>query len=159
MSRRIPMTAGRERPHNLAVMMRETFIALNNLVLARLVEHGHTEVRPAHSAVFQYLDDDGTTVSVLAERAQMTKQGMAQLVQHLEAHGYVERVPDPADRRAKLVLPTERGRSVISIAQEELVPEVEKRVRDIVGSERVSALREDLEAIRRVATEAATARS
>jgi DNA-binding MarR family transcriptional regulator len=45
----------------------------------------------------------GTTVSVLAERAQITKQSMAGLVRHLEQHGYVERRPDPRDRRAKLV--------------------------------------------------------
>lgn len=53
--------------------------------------------------MFQYLDDAGTTVSVLAERAQITKQSMAELVRHLEVHGYVERVPDPKDGRAKLV--------------------------------------------------------
>jgi|EndMetStandDraft_8_1072994.scaffolds.fasta_scaffold321700_2 DNA-binding MarR family transcriptional regulator len=153
MSRRLPVTSGQERPRNLAVVMRETFIALNDLVLARLAERGHGEVRAAHGVVFQYLDDHGTTVSTLSERAQMTKQAMAELVLHLEKRGYLTRVPDPADRRAKLVLPTERGREVISIAQD-LVPELESRVRDIVGAERVSALRDDLEAIRRVAVEA-----
>ena len=90
---------GSERPANLAVLLREAFVALNDLVLARLAERGHGAVRPAHGAVFQYLDDTGTTVSLLAERAQMTKQAMAELVRHLETHGYVVRVPDPADRR------------------------------------------------------------
>ena len=74
---------------NLAVLMREAFIALNDLVIDRLTERGHADVRPAHGTVFQYLDDTGTTVSVLAERAQMTKQAMAELVRHLEKHGYV----------------------------------------------------------------------
>src|SRR5690348_10571743 len=108
MSTRIPTLAGRQRPANLAVLLRETFVALNDLVISRLAAGGHDAVRPAHTAVFQYLDDTGTTVSLLAERAQMTKQAMAELVQHLETHGYVKRVPDPTDRRAKLVLPTER---------------------------------------------------
>ncbi len=94
MSRRIPVLAGRERPANLAVLMREAFVAINDLVIARLAERGHGDVRPAHAAVFQYLDDTGTTVSVLAERAQMTKQAMAELVRHLEEHGYLVRVPD-----------------------------------------------------------------
>ena len=44
----------------------------------------------------------------------MTKQSMAQLVAHLERHGYVERIPDPADGRAKLVRATERGREVFA---------------------------------------------
>jgi DNA-binding MarR family transcriptional regulator len=148
MSRRLPSLAGHERPANLAVLMREAFVALNDRVLTRLAEHGHGVVRSAHGAVFQYLDDTGTTVSALAERAQMTKQAMAELVRHLETHGYVRRVPDPADRRAKLVVPTERGHDVIAIAQD-LVPELEHEVGEILGAERVRDLRADLEAIRR----------
>src|SRR3712207_3942935 len=108
-SRRVPLLAGRERPANLAVLLREAFVAINDLVIVRLAERGHRVVRPAHAAVFQYLDETGTTVSLLAERAQMTKQAMAELVRHLETHRYVVRVPDPADKRAKLVLPTDLG--------------------------------------------------
>ncbi|TWF81485.1 DNA-binding MarR family transcriptional regulator [Pseudonocardia hierapolitana] len=145
--RRLPSLGGQERPANLAVLMREAFVALNDRVLARLVESGHGEVRPAHGAVFQYLDDTGTTVSVLAERAQMTKQAMAELVRHLETHGYVRRVPDPSDRRAKLVVPTERGHDVIATAQD-LVPDLELEVGEILGADRVRRLRADLEAIR-----------
>ncbi|WP_433361354.1 MarR family winged helix-turn-helix transcriptional regulator [Actinoplanes sp. CA-142083] len=142
------MTDGRPRPENLAVLMREIFVALNGRVLTHLAEQGHEAVRPVHSAVFEYLDDTGTTVSLLAERAQMTKQAMAELVAHLETHGYVVRVPDPADRRAKLVQPTDRGREVVRIAQA-LVPEMESWIGEIVGAARARALREDLEAIRR----------
>src|SRR5215475_3879339 len=152
MSRRIPVTSGRTRPVNLGVALREAFIAVNDLVLARLAERGHTAIRPAHGAVFQYLDDTGTTVSLLAERAQMTKQAMAELVAHLEAHGYVTRTPDPGDRRAKLVVPTGRGRDVIAIAQD-LVPELEARVTGSLSADRLRALREDLETIRHAATE------
>jgi DNA-binding MarR family transcriptional regulator len=47
----------------------------------------------------------------------MTKQAMAEPVRYLETHGYVVRVPDPVDRRAELVRPTERGREVVAIAQ------------------------------------------
>lgn len=141
-----PQTAGQERPVNLAVLMRDAFIALNDVVIARLAERGHPEVRPAHGAVFQYLDDTGTTVSALAERAQMTKQAMAELVLYLEKQGYVTRTPDPGDRRAKLVIPTERGREVVGIAQD-LVPEVEERLSNLLGADRVQALRTDLETI------------
>jgi DNA-binding MarR family transcriptional regulator len=148
MSTRSPMTGGRPRPENLAVLMREVFRSLNDRVLDRLAERGHGVVRPVHSAVFEYLDDTGTTVSLLAERAQMTKQGMAELVAHLETHGYVVRVPDPTDRRAKLVLPTERGKEVVRIAQE-LVPELENWVGELLGADRARALRTDLEVLRR----------
>jgi DNA-binding MarR family transcriptional regulator len=153
MSTRIP-----SRPLTLTMLMREAFVALNGVVLARLAERGHPEVRAAHSAVFQYLDDTGTTVSLLAERAQMTKQAMAELVHHLEAHGYVSRVPDPADRRAKLVLATERGREVLAIARA-LVPEIEERVGAVVGAERVPSLVADLDAIRAALTDGGSSRT
>jgi len=71
------------------------------------------------------VDDDGNQVSELARRAQITKQSMADLVARLERHGYVERVPDPNDRRAKLVRATARGREVYAIAREALA-EIER---------------------------------
>jgi DNA-binding MarR family transcriptional regulator len=131
----------------LALLMREAFIALNNLVFVRLAERGYEVIRPAHGAVFQYLDDDGTTVALLAQRAQITKQAMAELVAFLEAHGFVTRIPDPSDRRAKLVIPTDRGRDVVAVAQE-LVPEVEQRLISMLGADRFRELGTDLEAIR-----------
>ena len=146
MSRPRPITAGQERPVNLVVLLRDAYLALNDLVLARLAERGHDEIRPAHSAVFQYLDETGTTVSQLAERAQMTKQAMAELVLHLETHGYVVRRPNPADGRSKLVIPTERGLEVVAIAQS-FVPEAEGVVEDMIGARRIKTLRRDLERI------------
>lgn len=150
MSRPRPITAGRERPVNLVVLLREAYVALNDLVPMRLAERGHAVIRPAHSAVFQYLDETGTTVSQLAERAQMTKQAMAELVEHLETHGYVVRRPNPSDRRSRLVLPTERGIEVVVIAQA-MVPELEQLAQQVVGSGRLDRLRRDLIAIQQAA--------
>jgi DNA-binding MarR family transcriptional regulator len=146
MSTNLPRLHGRERPRNLAVALRAAFTAMNDLVIPHLVEEGFGELRPAHAAVFQYLDDTGTTVSALAQRAHMTKQAMAELVSHLEQHGYVRRTPDPADRRAKLVQPTDRGRRVLAVAQS-LVPDLERRVLLRIGEERLRQLRADLDAI------------
>src|SRR5215217_7962191 len=70
---------------------------------ARLRERGYPDVRLAHSALFAHIEPEGTRSSELAEQAGMTKQGMGQLVADLEKKGYVERVEDPVDRRAKLV--------------------------------------------------------
>ena len=95
-------------------------------LMVRLAALGHPEVRAAHGAVFEFLDDAGTRVSVLADRARMTKQSMTELVAHLERHGYVERVPDPADGRAKLVRATDRGREVYAIARDAM-RDVEER--------------------------------
>lgn len=134
------------RPANSAVLMRDAFAALNDVVLRRLASSGHDAVRTAHGVVFQFIDDDGSTVSTLAERAGITKQAMAELVRHLEAHRYVTRVPDPSDRRAKLVLLTDLGREVLDIAQG-TVPEVEARIAELIGARRLAQLRHDLELI------------
>jgi len=97
--------------------------------------------------VFQYLDDAGTRVSDLAARARITKQSMAELVAHLERHGYVERVPDPTDRRAKLVRATARGREVFAIARAAM-EDVDARLDAALGPARVRELRGLLDDVR-----------
>jgi DNA-binding MarR family transcriptional regulator len=135
-----PDTSARRMPENLAILLREPFRTMNEELIGMLAARGHPEVRYAHGSVFQFLDDAGTRVSVLAERAQITKQAMAQLVAHLEAHGYVERVPDPSDRRAKLVRTTARGRDVFSVVREFLA-EVDARLAARLGEAKVRRLR------------------
>jgi DNA-binding MarR family transcriptional regulator len=77
-----------------------------------LQEGGHDAVKPKHGAVFANLDADGTRASVLAERAGMGKPAMGELIDELERLGYVRRLGDPSDRRAKLIVPTEAARDV-----------------------------------------------
>jgi DNA-binding MarR family transcriptional regulator len=146
LARSIPEREDARYATNTAVLLREAFVALNGQVVPRLVERGFSDVRPAHNAVFQYLDATGTTVSTLAERAEMTKQAMAELVAHLEDRGYVDRVPDPADRRAKLVRPTAKGRRVYAVVRE-MVPEMEQRLAEVIGATRMRQLRRDLQTI------------
>ena len=96
--------------------------------------------------MLQFLDAEGTRVSELARRAQITKQSMAVLVAHLERHGYAERVPDPADRRAKLVRPTALGDEVYAIARK-VVAELEQRLVGRLGADGVAKLRERLQEV------------
>jgi DNA-binding MarR family transcriptional regulator len=94
----------------IAALLRVPYQAVIARVTRRLRAQ-YPDLRPAHLIVFQTLDHppDGTRLTVMAERAQMTPQSMGELVDSLERGGYVERVPDPADRRAKLIRYTERG--------------------------------------------------
>jgi len=75
---------------------------------------------------------------------------MAELVRHLEAHGYLHRVPDPKDRRAKLVQATDRGLDVFAIVRK-FVEETEQQLIEALGGRRMSRLRDDLEAVRHTA--------
>lgn len=139
-SHRLPDTTARRAPENLAILLCEPFRAMTDGLMEQLAARGHPEVRFPHGNVFQYLDDAGTRVSVLAERAGVTKQAMAQLVAHLEEHGYVERVPDPADGRAKLVRATDRGREVFAIAREQMAA-VDAYLTERLGEAKLRRLR------------------
>jgi DNA-binding MarR family transcriptional regulator len=149
MSSKLPKTSARGAPENLAILLREPFRAGTEVLHRRFAERGHPEVRPPHGNVMQFLDDEGTRVSVLAERAQMTKQSMAELVAHLEQLGYVERVVDPSDRRAKLVRATPRGKQLYAIARE-VVAEIEAEWTRRLGRAKMRHLRELLEELNAV---------
>lgn len=139
----------RPATHNLGLLLREPYRIGSAELHRRIAERGHPEVRPPHGNVFGFLDDEGTPVSELARRAQITKQSMAELVTHLERHGYVERVPDVADRRAKLVRATDRGREVYAIAREALA-EIEHEWSARLGEKKMRQLRELLQALNEV---------
>ena len=81
---------------------------------------GNTVLRAPHAQVFECLDPQGTRLTVLAERARMSHQAMGEMVDELIHHGFLERVPDPADGRARLIRPTARGRSELVRAGTEL---------------------------------------
>ncbi|GIU96245.1 MAG: hypothetical protein KatS3mg013_0048 [Actinomycetota bacterium] len=114
---------------------------------AELADRGYPDLRPGHAAVFLAVDRrSGTRLTELARRARMTKQGMMLTVDDLEQRGYVRRVPDPEDARAKLVRLTARGRRVAA-EYRRAVQAIEQRQRRDLGERRYEQLREVLERI------------
>ena len=77
-----------------------------------LADAGFDDITPAHANVFSFVPDHGISVSDLAELAHVRKQTMGQAVEQLEQLGYIQRRPNPADRRSRLVFLTDRGASV-----------------------------------------------
>ena len=118
---------------------------LSGEVAEALTERGFPELRPGHLAVFLNIDRrSGTRLTELARRARMSKQGMMVLVDDLEERGYLRRVPDPEDGRAKVVRLTARGRRCAAEARR-AVSAVESRARRQLGDRRFEVLREALE--------------
>ena len=64
---------------------------------------GYSDIRPGHGCVFGTIEEDGSRLTDLAGRANMTKQSVGEAASDLELRGYVERVPDPEDGRAKII--------------------------------------------------------
>jgi DNA-binding MarR family transcriptional regulator len=111
---------------------------------ARLRGRGYGDIRLAHSAVFAHVDPEGTRSSELALRAGMTKQSMGELVADLEEKGYVERLEDPADRRARVVRLTDKGRRHVRDALV-IIGEIEAGYARRLGGGRLRTLRAVLE--------------
>jgi DNA-binding MarR family transcriptional regulator len=111
-----------------------------------LEETGYADIRPTHGCVFRFVRDDGMRLTELAAHAGMTKQSVGEIVDDLVEHGYVERFPDPADRRAKLIRLTEKGVEAQRVGFG-LIHEIEGRWAERFGDERVAELRETLEGI------------
>jgi DNA-binding MarR family transcriptional regulator len=110
---------------------------------AALAEAGFEGIRPPHAAVFPFVDEEGTSVSELARRANVRKQTMREAVEELEQLGYVERRPDPADRRSRLVLLTARGEAVRPVTHT-VGRTVEERWGELIGRPRLDDLRAGL---------------
>lgn len=116
----------------------------NEAGIAEIQAHGHPGLRAAHFQLAPHFALGGSRITDVAAKAGITKQAVGQLVDELEALGYVERIPDPTDARARLVVYTDRGRAAMFEGLAAL-GRVEARVRDVIPD--VDGLRDTLAAI------------
>lgn len=142
----LPGSSRHARP-NIGILLRDPVQAVVRRVSAGLAEAGFDDLRPAHTAVFQHIDADGSRLTDLAERAQITKQSMGYLVDYLEERGYVERRRDETDRRATLICLTDRGWEEVRAALA-IIAAIEEEWAVRLGPERMEALRDALVELR-----------
>lgn len=93
---------------DLGILSGQVLFAVQEEVYETLADR-HPQVRARHGAVLAYLDAEGSRATELADRSGQHKQVIGKLVDELADLGYVERRPDPRDRRAKLIVPTPLG--------------------------------------------------
>src|SRR4051794_16457175 len=125
---------------NLGTLLRDPWLELNARLNAAVAQRGFEDVRPALSTVFQHLRDEGSRITEIAERAQLTKPTVVYLVNELQALGYVERAPDPQDGRAKVVVATRRGRAAVAGAGRGAA-EIEDEWARLLGARRMRELK------------------
>jgi DNA-binding MarR family transcriptional regulator len=111
-----------------------------------LEEAAITDVRPTHGCVFRFIRGDGMRLTELASRAGLTKQSVGEIVDDLANLGYLERYPDPTDRRAKLIRLTAKGLETQRIGFS-LFTKLEEHWAATFGPDRIAALRTLLEEI------------
>jgi DNA-binding MarR family transcriptional regulator len=119
------------QPLNSIALLGRAYSLLGFQIVNGVVGAGFPQ-KPSHSAVFAQIRADGSRLSDLARGANMTPQAMGELVDELEEMRYVVRRPDPTDRRAKLIVLTEKGQACIA-AGIATIQGIEERMTQTLG--------------------------
>jgi DNA-binding MarR family transcriptional regulator len=131
---------------DIATLMLIGYRAMDERVIRAMRVAGY-DVTVAQARLAQRIARDGSRLTDLAEQAQVTKQTASVLVAALEQQGLVERVPDPADGRARLIRFTHRGLAASEQARE-VVMGIEQEWNEHLGPELAACLREALTRLR-----------
>jgi DNA-binding MarR family transcriptional regulator len=108
-------------------------------ILDYVNENGFSGLRMAHLHVPRNLDLEGTRITELAIRAEMSKQAMSELVEQCEEMGLVERSRHKEDGRAKLIRFTAEGKRLIEVVERALAA-AEREMLALVGKKRMEEL-------------------
>jgi DNA-binding MarR family transcriptional regulator len=131
---------------SLGLLLRLVHQHWTQAVEAALDEAGFGDIRPPHANVFTFTPPEGIQVSELTKLAHVRKQTMTQAVEELEQLGYLERRPDPGDRRARLVFLTERGKGVRPVAMA-AGRNVDERWAELTSRQEIDGLRQALQGL------------
>lgn len=123
----------------LAIAYRQLITELH----AELARQGWTDVRPAYGFALLALRAGPLSGGELGAAMGMTKQASSKLVDALVDAGYVRRRVARGDARVRPVELTRRGRGLLA-ASEEIYRELEGHWSAIIGTDRLTALRDDL---------------
>ena len=133
---------------SLGVLLFIPYRDLEQRVLGAVHEAGH-HITLAQARMAQRINDDGSRLTELAAAAQVTNPTAGYLVDQLEKDGYVERVADPRDARARLIRFTAKGHDVIAVART-AQQAVEQGWREHLGATRSEALHDALVGLREI---------
>jgi DNA-binding MarR family transcriptional regulator len=132
----------------LLALLHVPYQAIIQQVQEDLAASGYSDLGPVHFSVLPHLRPGGGRLVDVAQAAQVSKQSMNYLIDHLEARGYVERIPDPLDGRAKIIRLAHRGRE-LSRATQKSLQRVQAQLSRLLGDSEMRHLRELLLALSR----------
>lgn len=119
---------------DLGVLAGRLLFAVQRELFSTLAERGFDDLKPRHGAVLAYLDPDGVRATDLSKLSGQHKQNLGLLIDELESLGYVQRLPDPRDRRAKLICPTDRGLAQMRTA-DAIMADIQQRHAERLGND------------------------
>ena len=125
---------------DISVLLDDAYRSLEDELHRQLDEAGFADIRPAHGKVFETIGKKGNRITAMAEQSRITKGAMTELVDNLTVRGYVERLPDPRDGRAKIVRLTPNGWEAVQVAAAAIAG-IESRWEATLGQRQMSMLR------------------
>lgn len=131
-------------PRYVGAMLRVVWQWVRDEMYAGVVAAGYDDLNAAHVALWRHPGLDGLRPSQLADHVGITKQSVNDLLGHLERQGYLRRVADPADGRARVIRLTSKGwRLAETIYGEARAAQL--RIAEILGPRRYAQLHSSLE--------------
>jgi DNA-binding MarR family transcriptional regulator len=125
-------------------MLRVVWQLVRDQLYAGVVAAGFDDLNAAHVGLWRYPGLDGLRPSQVADRSGITKQSVNDLLGHLERQGYLDRVPDAADGRARVIRLTAKGRRLERRIYAE-AGAAEQRIAETLGPRRFAQLKSSLE--------------
>jgi len=133
-----------ERGRYVGALLRVVWQWVRDQMYAGVVAAGYDDLNAAHVGLWRYPGLEGLRPSQLADHLGITKQSVNDLLGHLEGRGYLRRVPDSADGRARVIRLTSKGRRL----EETIYAEArvaQQRIAEILGPRRFAQLHSSLE--------------
>ena len=127
------------RRRNMRQLLLRASRIVNRHVVEGLHARGYTDLRSTHTTLLSNIDLAGSTVTVAADRAGITKQAMGRLAAELEDAGYIRFKGDPKDARARVLQLTKTGRQLM-LDSLEVMAELEHRYARSVGRDQLAAV-------------------
>jgi DNA-binding MarR family transcriptional regulator len=125
-------------------MLRDVWQWVRDQMYAGVVAAGYDDLSAAHVGLWRYPGLEELRPSQVADRVGITKQSVNDLLGHLEQHGYILRVPDLVDGRARVIRLTPKGRRLQQTIYAE-AGAAQLRIEEILGSRRFTQLHHSLE--------------
>lgn len=136
-----------DRPgFHLPLLLAGAFRVLIDRLHVELAKHGHDQARPLHGFALQAIGPDGASISELGRRLGVSKQAAGKTATGLERAGYVRREIDPRDRRAWILVRTDRGNEMLTLSAgffEQIATDWARQI----GDTRLQAIEDDLQEI------------
>ena len=138
---------GEVKPY-VGALLRPVWQWVRDQMYAGVVAAGYDDLTAAHVGLWRYPGLEGLRPTELADRVEITKQSVNELLGHLEQRGYLQRVPDEADGRARIIRLTAKGWQLTQTIYDS-AGAAEERIAEILGPRRFAQLHSCLDLLRK----------